>query len=99
MNIVDVLVCAVSAATCARLMFYQRKGSTFKRGISAVAYAVIVITGALTLALLTGRITAASLHPAGVLLLCFIAALVFYARGNVAAIIRTGKTILSEVKS
>jgi uncharacterized membrane protein len=87
-NALDLLLFAICAASCLRLLFYRRSGARFKRHISIVAYLLILLTGGLALALLTGRIAATDIHPLVILALALLTAAVYYARGNIAHIIR-----------
>ena len=78
----------VSAACCLRLLAYRRRGARFRRHISALAYLLILLTGGLSLALLTGQIAAADIHPLCFLALCMLTAATWYTGGNVAHLIR-----------
>jgi len=88
MNILDLIVFSGSAATCLRLIFYRRGPARFKRHISILAWLVIVVTGSLALCVLTGRISAAQIHPLGIMLLCYLAGATWWAKGNLAQLIR-----------
>jgi hypothetical protein len=88
MNLIELTVFAFSAATCLRLIFYRRGSSRFKRHISLIAWLMIVATGSLALCVVTGKVTAAQLHPMGILVLCYLTAATWYAKGNIAQLIR-----------
>lgn len=88
MNIIELTVFTFSAATCLRLIFYRRGSARFKRHISLLAWLLIVVTGSIALCVLTGKVTAAQLHPVGILMLCYLTALTWYAKGNIVELIR-----------
>nr|WP_306421980.1 phage holin family protein [Marinobacterium sedimentorum] len=79
---------AACAASCGRLLFYRRAGAAFKRSISALAYLLILVTGSVALCLLTGKFNATDLHPLLIAALLLLTALIYYARGNVAVLLR-----------
>jgi drug/metabolite transporter (DMT)-like permease len=87
-NILDLLIIASCLATCLRLLLYRRQGSNFKRGISVVAYVLIVITGAVGLLVLMGKMTSADINPVFIFCLFVLMLLVYRAQGNVAQLIR-----------
>jgi hypothetical protein len=86
-TVLDLLLFAACAASCARLLFYRRAGAAFKRGISALAYLLILLTGTIALCLLTGKLSAADLNPLTIATLLLLTALIYYARGNVAQLL------------
>ncbi len=88
MNALDLILFSICAATCLRLLFYRRSGARFKRHISVLAYLLILLNGGIALALLTGRINATDVHPLAILALSLLTTAVYYARGNIAHIIR-----------
>ncbi len=88
MNLIELTVFAFSAATCLRLLFYRRGSARFKRHISLLAWLLIVVTGSIALCVLTGKLNAAQIHPLGILLLCCLTAATWYAKGNIAQLIR-----------
>ncbi len=88
MNLIELTVFTFSAATCLRLIFYRRGSARFKRHISLLAWLLIVITGSIALCVLTGKVTAAQMHPLGILLLCYLAGATWWAKGNIAQLIR-----------
>lgn len=71
--------------TAARLIFYRRGNSRFRRGVSALAYLLIVCSGgaAIDTAINGAHVT---VWEAGFSVI--IAALVLRAKGNVAAVVR-----------
>ncbi len=89
MSILDlyILICAFS--TCLRLVFYHRKGSTFKRGISILAYLFIVGSGSMGLMVLTGQINTANLSLICIAAITVVTLLVYHAQGNVSLIVRS----------
>ena len=78
---------AVSAnvITAARLIFYRRGTSRFRRGVSALAYFLIVCSGGAAIDTLVNG-AHVTVWEAGFSVV--IAALVVRARGNVAAVVR-----------
>lgn len=88
MNTLDLLLLLICAASCLRLLTYRRRGARFRRHISALAYLLILLTGGLALALLTGQITAADIHPLCMLALSLLTAATWYTGGNVSHLMR-----------
>jgi len=84
----DLLLCVLCMATCGRLIFYRRSGCQFKRHFSVVAYLLVVLTGSIALALLTGRLSAANLPPLLLVPIGALCGMVYYVRGNVAQLLR-----------
>lgn len=84
----DLLVITCCLATCLRLLFYRRQGSSFKRSISFVAYVLIVATGTVGLLVSIGKITSADINPVLIFCLFLLMLLVYRAGGNVAQLIR-----------
>jgi len=87
-NALDLLLFVICAAGCLRLLFYRRGGARFKRHFSILAYLLILLTGGLALALATGQINAANVHPVAMLALSLLTGAVYHARGNIAYLIR-----------
>lgn len=88
MNALDLLLLLISAACCLRLLSYQRRGARFRRHISALAYLLILLTGGLALAMITGQIAAADIHPLCILALSLLTAATWYTGGNVSHLMR-----------
>lgn len=80
---INALLCA---ATCLRLIAYNRNGATHKPAIAWLAYVLIVATGSVTIRTFLG-VYEIPVDPSEVVInsaLCFAT---FCARGNVAALI------------
>lgn len=88
MNALDLILFASCSASCLRLIFYRRAGAAFKRHVSGLAYLIILLTGSIALCLLTGKFSATDLHPLLITALLLFTALIYYARGNVAVLLR-----------
>lgn len=84
-QIIVVAAIAANVSTAMRLLAYQRGGARYRPGISAMAYVLIVCTGAEALSIILGTSTT-SLWSAGVAVV--LAVLVWRAQGNVARIVR-----------
>jgi hypothetical protein len=91
MNLLDLIVFASAAGTCLRLLFYRRGTARFKRHVSLLAWLVIVVTGSVALCIVTGKISSTQIHPIGILMLCLLTAATWYARGNIAQLIRLAR--------
>ncbi len=94
MTILDLFLLLCCSTACCQLIFYRRNGASFKRHISFIAWLAIVLTGSVSLLLITGDISARHLNPIIYLLLVIIAIVVIIARGNVAEIIRKTRSLV-----
>lgn len=94
MSIVDTLIALINAAACLRLLFYRRSGARFKRHISCLAYLLIVLTGSLALSLFTGQLSFRQIPQPLLIALIALAVAVFYAKGNLAQLLRDVRSAL-----
>lgn len=88
-NVLDLMVITSCMATCLRLLFYRRHGSNFKRGVSLLAWLLITVTGSIGMLVITGKLSGADINAVFILLLWLLTVLVFWARGNVAQLLRS----------
>ncbi|MEM5528064.1 phage holin family protein [Gammaproteobacteria bacterium AS21] len=87
MTIQDILLCIISLASCFRLLFYRRGSSPFKAGYSFLAYLLIVINGAIGLAILTGLLNCIYIPNTLIAIMIINAIAIFYCHGNVAHLV------------
>jgi len=85
--IVQALLCALIAL---RLLLFKREGAAHRPWASRLAYALVVLTGAVTIGVLFGRYDWALLAQNGITAVLCIA--VFAVRGNVVELFRMGGT-------
>ncbi|MCV6588930.1 MAG: phage holin family protein [Marinobacterium sp.] len=85
----DMFYIATGAAICLRLLLYRRRTSThFKRSLSFIAWLLIVGSGSLVLALLTGKTSGQQLPILLGPFMALLCALVFFTGGNISNMIR-----------
>ena len=88
MNLLDILLIILSLSSCLRLLFYRRGISVFKVGYSVIAYLLIVSSGALGLAILTGILQGETIPTVIILLIKTTAIAILYSGGNVARLLK-----------
>ncbi len=88
MNLMDLIIMLCSFAASFRMLIYSRSGSNFKRHISIIAYVCVAASGSLGLALLTQQLHTNDMPVLILPVIVVYTAFVFYAKGNVATVIR-----------
>lgn len=81
---INALICA---ATCLRLISYQRGGATHKPVVAWLAYVLIVATGSVAIRAVLGTYSI-PVDPSEVVINAVLCVASFCARGNVAALCR-----------
>lgn len=82
MTTFDMIITGLCLTICLEILLYKRRGARFKRGVSLLAYLILVAVGGLGLMTLTGdgnqTLNAYLVNP-----LALLACWLYYTRGNI----------------
>lgn len=84
----DLAFVITSLLSIVRLITYQRGGSTFKRGKSLIAWALLCAFAWVALVVITGQKDAVDFPIVTLPIMLLITLLVFYTHGNISALFR-----------
>lgn len=87
-HLYTLVVLIACAASCLRLLTFERAGARYRPWMSLCAWLLIVSTGSTALRILLHPDQPVQIGPGIVVILVVLAVLIFNARGNVAHILR-----------